>query len=133
MSTSTNNSTKTASTVNSQVTDSIKAINGLLKENPDADLSLMAYQVMTQAAGMAMLNVVNQQQQLYTLQNTVTTVAAKAMLESNPEEAVKLMNDAVKNSNVTENIKELKSLMDELTSSYNNLKQKVNTHKANSN
>lgn len=131
--TTSNNSSKTTSTVNSQVTDSIKAINGLLKDNLDADLSLMAYQVMTQAAGMAMLNVVNQQQQLYTLQNTVTTVAAKAMLESNPEEAVKLMNDAVKNSNVTENIKELKSLMDELTSSYNNLKQKVATTKVSSN
>lgn len=123
----TNSTTNT--TVNHQVTDSIKAINDLIKDSPETDLSLMAYQVMTQAAGMAMLNVVNQQQQLYMLHNSVTTVAAKSMLESNPADAVKLMNETIENTDVSKSILELKSLMDELTASYNNLKNAAKSNK----
>lgn len=123
----TNSTTNT--TANHQVTDSIKAINDLIKDSPETDLSLMAYQVMTQAAGMAMLNVVNQQQQLYMLHNSVTTVAAKSMLESNPADAVKLMNETIENTDVSKSILELKSLMDELTASYNNLKNAAKSNK----
>lgn len=101
------------SSVNSQVIDSIKEINSLL-EKGSTNLSAISIQLLTQAAGMAMLNVVHQQQQLFMLQNTVTTVAAKAMLESSPLEAVKLMDDVVKNNNVASSIKELQELMNEM-------------------
>ena len=77
----------------------------------------MGYQVLTQAAGMAMLNIVNQQQQLHILQNTVVTVAAKSMLESNPEEAVKLMEQTIANNNVAKSIQDLKTIIDDLNSS----------------
>jgi hypothetical protein len=101
------------SSVNSQVIDSIKEINNLLKEG-GTNLDAISNQILTQATGMAMLNVVNQQQQLFMLQNTVTTVAAKAMLESSPLEAVKLMDDVVKNSNAATSIKELQELINEM-------------------
>ena len=101
------------SSVNSQVIDSIKEINSLLKEG-GTNLSAMSNQLLTQATGLAMLNVVNQQQQLFMLQNTVTTVAAKAMLESSPLEAVKLMDDVIKNNNAASSIKELQELMNEM-------------------
>jgi len=115
---------QTKSAINDQITDSVSSIQELLKKHSDDNLSIMAHQVMTQATGMAMLNLVNQQQQLYTLQNTVTTVAVKSMLASNPEEAVKLMNETVKNNNFSENYKEIKKLMDELSSSYNVVREK---------
>jgi len=99
-----------SSTVNSQIIDSIKEINELMK-NQEGDLKTISNQIFTQTAGMAMLNIVNQQQQMYILQNTVTTVAAKAILESNPEEAVKMMNSVVENSNTTQSLKDLKDLM----------------------
>ena len=108
-----NNSSSTSS-INSQIIDSIKEINNLLGDQ-DKDLKTISNQVLTQAAGMAMLNVVNQQQQMYVLQNTVTTVAAKAMLESNPEEAVKMMNSVIENSNVTQSLKDLKDLMSSMS------------------
>lgn len=101
------------SSVNSQVIDSIKEINSLLKEG-DTNLTSISNQILTQATGMAMLNVVNQQQQLFMLQNTVTTVAAKAMLESSPLEAVKLMDDVIKSNNAANSIKELQTLINEL-------------------
>ena len=112
------------SAINDQIADSVSSIQEFLKKHSDDNLSIMAHQVMTQATGMAMLNLVNQQQQLYTLQNTVTTVAVKSMLTSNPEEAVKLMNETVKNNNFSENYKEIKKLMDELSSSYNVVREK---------
>ena len=105
------------STVNSQITDSLKAISDLIKEQSNHDLNGMGYQVLTQAAGMAMLNIVNQQQQLHILQNTVVTVAAKSMLESNPEEAVKLMEQTIAHNNVAKSIQDLKTIIDDLNSS----------------
>lgn len=114
---STTNKATDNSTVNSQITDSLKAISDLIKEQSNHDLNGMGYQVMTQAAGMAMLNIVNQQQQLHILQNTVVTVAAKAMLESNPEEAVKLMEQTIANNNVAKSIQDLKTIIDDLNAS----------------
>jgi len=120
----TEESKQTKSAINNQIADSVSTVHELLKKHGDDNLSIMAHQVMTQATGMAMLNLVNQQQQLYTLQNTVTTVAIKSMLASNPEEAVKLMNETVKNNNFTENYKEIKKMMDELSSSYSVVREK---------
>jgi len=101
------------STVNSQIIDSINEINKILTEQ-GGDVKGISNQVLTQAASMAMLNIVNQQQQMYILQNTVTTVAVKAMLESNPEEAVKLMNSVLENNHVAKDLKDLKDLLSEI-------------------
>lgn len=113
MSTEAESSSKQNSSVNSQVIDSIKEINSLLEEG-STNLNAISNQLLTQATGMAMLNVVNQQQQLFMLQNTVTTAAAKVMLESNPLEAVKLMDEMVKNNNAASSIKELQELINEM-------------------
>jgi hypothetical protein len=107
-------SSSQTSNVNSQIIDSIKEINELLN-NQEEELKSISNQVLTQTVSMAMLNVVNQQQQLYILQNTATTVAVKAMLESNPEEAVKLMNSVIDSNNVTQELKDLKDLLADLT------------------
>ena len=98
-------------TVNRQVVDSIKEINNLLREG-EFNLNGVSSQLVIQAAGMAMLNIVNQQQQLYSIQNAATTVAIKEMLTSSPQEAIQLMNETIKNMKLTESIKDLKELMD---------------------
>ena len=99
--------------VNSQVIDSIKQINTLLKEG-EYNLNGVSNQLVIQAASMAMFNIVNQQQQLYSIQNAATTVAVKEMLSSSPQEAVQLMNETIKNIKLTESIKELKDLMNQV-------------------
>lgn len=114
-----NNSTKSQktgsehSTVNSQIIDSIKEINKILSEE-GGDVKTIANQVLAQAISMAMLNIVNQQQQMYILQNAVTTAATKAMLDSSPEEAVKLMNSVMENNSGAKDLKDLKDLLAEL-------------------
>lgn len=101
------------STVNSQILDSIKEINELIG-GPEGNLQTVSNQVLTQAVSMAMLNIVNQQQNMFILQNTVTTVAAKAMLSSNPEEAMKLMNTVMESNNVAKELRDLKEILADL-------------------
>lgn len=105
---------QSSSSVNKQIIDSIKAMNTLLKDGGDDSLHAMGQQVLTQAASIAMLNMVNQQQQLYILQNTATTVAVKSMLESKPDEAMKIMNASLSNINILGNLKEFSELMSEI-------------------
>ena len=111
-------------TLNDQIADSISAMHDFFKNNAERDVGLIAYQIMAQSAGLAMLNAVNQQQQMYILQNAVTTAAAKAALESNPEEAVKIINDAMKQSDILETFNGLKNFMDDLTNTYNDVIKK---------
>lgn len=100
-------------TVNSQIIDAIKQVNGFLKDS-SFSLESISGQITAQAASIAMMNIVQQQQQLHTLQNAVTAAAAKAMLNSSPQEAIQLMNDVIKENNVTNSLKDLKELMYEL-------------------
>ncbi len=102
-------------TVNSQIIDAIKQVNGFLKDS-NFSLDSISGQVTAQAASIAMMNIVQQQQQLYTLQNAVTVAAAKAMLNSSPQEAIQLMNDVIKENNVTNSLKDLKELIDSMKS-----------------
>ena len=111
--------------LNDQIIDSIASMQSLLHGNSGDDVSLIAYQVMAQAAGLAMLNAVNQQQQMYILQNAVTTAAAKSALESNPDEALKIINDVLKNNSVVDILNGLKNFIDELTKTYNELKKNI--------
>lgn len=101
--------------VNSQITDAIRSMNALLKEADNENLEVIGNQVLIQAASLAMLNMVNQQQQLYVLQNTATTVAVKAMLDSNPEEALKIMNATVNNSNIMDSFKQFEQLIKDIS------------------
>ena len=120
-------------TLNDQIADSISAMQDLLKDNAEGDAALIAYQMMAQSAGLAMLNAVNQQQQMYILQNAATTAAAKAALESNPEDAVKIISDAMAQSNVLETLNGLKNFMDSLTNTYNDLRKKASANDKSSN
>lgn len=102
--------------VNGQIIDAVKQVNNFLKDS-NFSLDSISNQLAVQAAGLAMLNIVNQQQQLFTLQNAVTTAAVKSMLNSSPQEAMQIMNEAVKDNNLANSLKELKELMSELKAS----------------
>ncbi|MFA5925144.1 MAG: RebB family R body protein [Methylococcaceae bacterium] len=111
--------------LNDQIADSISAMQHLITSSSDEGITLMTYQIMAQATGLAMLNAVNQQQQMYILHNAVTAATAKAALDSKPEEAIKIINEAMNNSNILETFNGLKNFMDELTKTYNALKEKM--------
>lgn len=130
MSTDSTSTSENNTFLNDQIADSVSALKNLLGEDAKGNISLIAYQIMVQAAGLAMLNAVNQQQQMYILQNAATTAAAKAVLNSKPEDADKVFNDAMKsfaslNSNLIETFNGLKGFMDDLIHTYNDLKEKT--------
>lgn len=110
--------------LNNQIIDSIEFLKKVISGTEEENVMAIAYQIMAHAAGMAMLNAVNQQQQMYILQNAVTTATAKSALEKSPEEAIKIINASLNNSTMIETIKELKIFMDDLTKSYNDIKTK---------
>ena len=111
--------------LNKQILDSIGAMQNIISESKDENIMAIAYQVMAHTAGLAMINAVNQQHQMYILQNAVTTAAANAALESNPEEAVKIINDSWKNNSMLETFNGLKNFIDDLTKTYKDLKTKT--------
>ncbi len=116
-------------TLNDQIKDSISSLQKMLNDNAGNDAAALSYQVMAQATGLAMLNVVNQQQQMFILQNAITAATAKAVLEAKPEEAVRIINDVIKNSNMLETFNGLKNFMDELTKTYHDLREKATAKK----
>lgn len=111
--------------LNNQILDSIDELQKIISGNKDENVIAIAYQVMAHSAGIAMINAVNQQQQMYILQNAVTTAAAKAALESNPEEAVKIINDSINNNSMLQTLTGLKNFIDDLNKTYDDLKTKT--------
>jgi len=105
---------KMADQVNSQITDAVTQSNVKVVGEAPAMAMGNVYQSLAHSMGLLMENAVNQQQQLHTLQNAVTASAAKAMLASSPQEAVQMMNEVVKENNLTNSLKDLKELMNEL-------------------
>jgi len=105
------------SAVNDQITDSVNQVSETVIGESKASSHAMAQQIMAHAIGLAMQNAVHQQQQLYVLRNAATSAAVKAILQSEPGDAVKFAKEALSADDVVSTISRLKNLMDELTSS----------------
>ncbi len=107
--------------INDQIADSVASLQKMLLENKEGNMQALSYQIMAHAAGLAMLNAVNQQQQMYILQNAVTTATAKAALESKPEEAVSILKDLMNENDLLQTFSGLKSFMDDLNKTYQDI------------
>lgn len=99
--------------VNNRDADPVRQTSDLL-EGGAATGPAAAQLLMAHAVGIAMLNVVAQQQQQHILQNALVTAAAKAALESRTEEAVRLAREAMTGMDVVATLRGLKDLMREL-------------------
>lgn len=109
--------------LNDQISDSIAVMQKLMSETKEENVMAIAYQIMAHAAGLAMLNAVNQQQQMYILQNAATAATAKAALDKNPEEAIKIINASLNNNTMLETFNGLKNFIDDLNKTYGNFKK----------
>jgi Killing trait len=104
--------------INDQIRDSVEQINQLLQSGDSSTVRAMTYQIMAHSIALSLYNTVHQQQQMYILQNAVTTAAVQDALKSNPAEAIKLSQQVIADSDLTTTISRLKQLMDELNDSY---------------
>jgi killing trait domain-containing protein len=98
-------------TVNSQITDAIAQANTSVNDSSEALARAMANQIMAHAVSIAVQNAVAQQQHVYTLRNAVVTAAARAILESHPEQALRFADAALKGDDLAQTIERLHNLL----------------------
>lgn len=119
-------------TVNDQVLDAIKDLNSVLATNIDANTDALTHQLMTHSVALAIQNTVHQQQQAYILQNAATTAAVKAIMETDPKEAIELAKQGFSAAPLVDTLKELKGFMDELQTTHGDLREGVKRAEAKS-
>lgn len=112
-----------STSINDQITDSIEQIQALLADDNGQNTRALSYQLMSHAASLAFYNTVHQQQQMYVLQNAITTAAAKAILEASPEDAIKYAKEGFASQDMTSTLTELKKFMDDLNETYKDLQK----------
>jgi hypothetical protein len=106
------------STVNSQITDAVSQVQGLISGLDDDAGKAIALQVLSHAVGLAIYNAVAQQQQLYTLRNAVTAAAVKAILASDPERALSFAEEALSDRDVVATLNGLREVMEDLSGAF---------------
>jgi TPP-dependent trihydroxycyclohexane-1,2-dione (THcHDO) dehydratase len=111
--------------VNDQVIDAIKDLNSAMAGDADANVDALSYQLMAHSVALAMQNTVHQQQQAYVLQNAATTAAVKAIMESDPKEAIELAKQGFGTAPLVDTLKELKGFMDDLRDTYGDVQETV--------
>jgi hypothetical protein len=97
--------------LNDQIADAVAQINRTIGEASESQARAMADQVMAHAISLAMQNAVAQQQQAYILRNAVTTAAARAILESSPEDALRFAREVLSSDDVAQTLERLGELM----------------------
>ena len=97
--------------VNSQISDAVAQANASVIGSSEATAHAMADHIMAQAIGIAIQNAVAQQQHVYMLRNAITTAAARAILESDPEQAMRFADEALKSEDIAQTIERLNALL----------------------
>lgn len=97
--------------VNSQITDAVTQINASVGDTSEALARAMANQIMAHAVALAIQNAVAQQQHVYMLRNAVTTATVRAILDSNPEQALHFADEALKSEDLAQTIERLSALL----------------------
>jgi hypothetical protein len=104
--------------LNDQITDAVQQARQLIEGLDDCTGKAIALQVLAHAVGLALYNAVAQQQQIYTLRNAVTTAAAKAILDSDPERALSFADEALTDRDVVATLSGLREVMQDLTGAF---------------
>ncbi|MAZ02798.1 MAG: R body protein [Sneathiella sp.] len=100
--------------VNSQITGSIAQTNlSVLGDAPSEAMAIL-YQQMAHSVGLALQNVIAQQQHSYSIHNAITIAASKQLLSSDPAAAAKASQDLIAGSAIPENLAALQAVVNEL-------------------
>lgn len=97
--------------VNDQITDAVTQVNASVGNSSEALARAMANQIMAHAVAIAIQNAVAQQQHVYMLRNAATTAAVRAILDSNPEQAMRFADEALKGDDLALTIERLSTLL----------------------
>ena len=100
--------------VNSQVTDAVAQVGVKVLGDAPAEAVGILYQQMAHAVGLALQNVISQQQHMYTINNAVTIAASKQMLATDPAAAAKASQELLGNSAVPESLAALQEIVSKM-------------------
>ncbi|MEP3246630.1 MAG: RebB family R body protein [Sneathiella sp.] len=103
-----------SSYVNSQVTDAVAQTSLKVVGEAPAEAVGMLYQQMAHSIGLALQNVIAQQQHSYSIHNAITLAASRQLLTSDPAAAARASQDLIAGSAVTENLAALQAVVNEM-------------------
>ncbi|SLN57812.1 RebB family R body protein [Oceanibacterium hippocampi] len=106
----------TESYVNSQITDAVSQTNVAVVGEAPAEAIGALYQQMSHALGLALQNVISQQQHMHSITNAVTIAASKSLLASDPAQAVRIVNDFFTGNRVPEDLAALQAVVEKMKS-----------------
>ncbi len=84
-----------------------------LDGDPEFSKALL-HQAVSHSLALALQNAVAQQQQQYILRNAITTAAAKSLIESKPEEAIKFAKESLSDDGIRNTIQQLTGVFEEI-------------------
>jgi len=100
--------------VNSQVTDAVAQTSMKVLGDAPAEAVGILYQQMAHSIGLALQNVIAQQQHSYTIHNAITLAASRQLLTVDPLAAAKASQELMADSSITENLAALQSVVSEM-------------------
>lgn len=100
--------------VNSQVTDAVTQTSLKVLGEAPAEAMGVLYQQMAHSIGLALQNVIAQQQHSYSIHNAVTLAASKQLLSSDPAAAAKASQALISGSSLPENLAALQKVVNDM-------------------
>ncbi|WP_373085663.1 RebB family R body protein [Sneathiella sp.] len=100
--------------VNSQITGAIAQTNLSVLGDAPAEAMGILYQQMAHTVGLALQNVIAQQQHSYSIHNAITIAASKQLLTTDPAAAAKASQDLITGSAIPENLAALQAVVNEI-------------------
>lgn len=104
----------TESYVNSQITGSIAQVNLSVMGDAPAEAMGILYQQMAHSIGLALQNVIAQQQHSFSIHNAITIAASKQLLLTDPAAAAQASQELISGSAIPENLAALQAVVNEI-------------------
>lgn len=100
--------------VNSQITDAIGQTSLSVVGEAPAEAVGILYQQMAHSIGLAMQNVISQQQHSYSIHNAITLAASRQLITSDPAAAARASQALINDSAVADNLAAIQSVVNKL-------------------
>jgi Killing trait len=100
--------------VNSQVTDAVAQTSMKVIGEAPAEATGILYQQLAHSLGLALQNVIAQQQHSYSIHNAVTLAASRQLLTTDPAAAAKASQELIAGSSITDNLAALQTVVNDM-------------------
>ena len=100
--------------INSQVTDAIGQTSLKVLGEAPAEAVGILYQQMAHSVGLALQNVIAQQQHSYSIHNAITLAASRQLITTDPAAAAKASQALITDSAVADNLTAIQSVVDKM-------------------